>query len=136
DGVAAGAVYALPRIQARLPADAALVGWLDDLKARPKAADPRGDHWACVVRRRGAPRWVRIPGTGPDQAWTPADDQQPGQLRALLGRRDAPPCQTPLAAMAAQRLVPLEPALAAGDGLPAARHLIVLPSPALAGVPV
>ena len=59
--VAAGAVYALDRIQAQLPADAALVGWLD-LKTSPKAADPRGDHWACVVRRRGAPRWVRIDG--------------------------------------------------------------------------
>ena len=134
-GVAAGAVYDLHRIQTRLPADAALVGWLD-LKTMPQAVDPRGDHWACVVRHRGAPRWVRIPGTGPDQAWTPADDQQPGQVRALLGRRDAPPCQSSLSAMAAQRLAPLEPALGARDDLPAVRHLIVLPSPALAGVPV
>src|SRR5262249_44836034 len=133
--VASGAVYSLARIQTRLPADAALVGWLD-LKTMPQAADPRGDHWACVVRRTGAPRWVRIPGTGPDQVWTPADDQQPGQVRALLGRRDAPPCQALLSAIAAQRLGPLEPALGARDGLPAVRHLIVLPSPALAGVPV
>jgi S1-C subfamily serine protease len=35
-----------------------------------------------------------------------------------------------------QRLGPLEKHLAAHDGLPAVQHLIVLPSPALAGVPV
>ncbi|HZW34903.1 MAG TPA: tetratricopeptide repeat protein, partial [Isosphaeraceae bacterium] len=133
--VAAGAVYSLDPIQTRLPADAALVGWLD-LRTLPQSSDPRGDHWACVVRRSGTPRWVRIPGTGPNQAWTAADDQQPGQVRALLGRSDVPPCQAPLAAMAAQRLAPLEPTLSARDDLPAVRHLIVLPSPALAGVPV
>jgi tetratricopeptide (TPR) repeat protein len=133
--VAAGEVYALDRIQARLPADAALVGWLD-LKTMPGTADPRGDHWACVVRRAGAPRWIRIPGTGPGRAWSEDDDRRPGQVRQLLGGDDRPAWQEPLASLASQRLDPLEAALAAVEGLPAVRHLIVLPSPDLAGIPV
>ncbi len=133
--VTAGAIYALDQIQAQLPADVALVGWLD-LQAVPNPADPRGDHWAFVLRHRGAPRLIRTPGTGPDRAWTQADDQRSGQVRELLGSEDLPTWQESLAALAAQRLAPLEDALAAHDGLPAVRHLIVLPSPALAGIPV
>src|SRR5207244_6323842 len=56
-GPAAGEVYDLTRIQGQLPADAALVTWLD-LKALPKAADPNGEHWGCVVRNSGEPVWV------------------------------------------------------------------------------
>src|SRR5262249_17778728 len=41
-GVAAGEVYDLARIQAQLPADAALLAWLD-LKSWPHAADPHGE---------------------------------------------------------------------------------------------
>ena len=133
--VAAGAAYPLAEIQARLPAGAALVGWLD-LKSMTNAEDSRGDHWACILRSRGAPRWVRIPGTGPGQAWTQADDQRPGEARRLLVTDDATAWQQALADLAGQRLVPLEPALAARDGLPAVDHLIVLPSPALAGIPI
>ena len=133
--VAAGAVYALAPIQAQLPADAALVGWLD-LKTSPSAADPQGDHWACVVRRRGAPRWVRIVGTGPGQAWTRTTTGGPARSASSWRGDDRRAWQRPLAELAEQRLAPLEPALAAGDGLPAVRHLIVLPSPALAGIPI
>jgi tetratricopeptide (TPR) repeat protein len=131
----AGAIYALDQIQARIPADAALVGWLD-LETLPDAADPRGDHWACVVRRSGAPRWIRIVGTGPNQAWTKDDDRRPSQVGELLSADIAKPWQNSLAGMAAQRLSPLEAALAARGGLPAVRHLIVLPSPAMAGIPI
>ncbi len=133
--VAAGAAYPIAEIQARLPAGAALVGWLD-LKSMPGADDPRGEHWACILRSRGAPRWVRIPGTGPGQAWTPADDRRPGEARRLLVADDATAWRQTLADLARQRLAPLEPALAARDGLPGVDHLIVLPSPALAGIPI
>jgi tetratricopeptide (TPR) repeat protein len=133
--VATGEVYALERIQARLPADAALVGWLD-LTTRPKAADPWGDHWACVIRHRGSPRWIRIRGTGPGQAWTQTDDRRPSLIRQLLTTETEKAWQKPLMELAEQRLAPLEIALGARDDLPAVRHLIVLPSPALAGIPV
>jgi hypothetical protein len=48
------AVYPLERVQEQLPADAALVFWVD-LASTPHAVDLRGDHWACVVRRSGSP---------------------------------------------------------------------------------
>jgi tetratricopeptide (TPR) repeat protein len=132
---AAGQVYTLEQVQAQLPSDAALVGWLD-LKTQPKAADPRGDHWACVVRHSGAPICVRIEGTGPDRVWTEADDGRPGQVRQMLSKGAAPAWEKPLAALAEQRLGPLDPALRARADLPAVNHLIVLPSPVLAGIPV
>ena len=134
-GVAEGQVFDLERIQVQLPADAALVGWLD-LGTWPKAADPRGDHWACVVRHAGTPIWVRIEGTGPDRAWTQADGDRPGQVRRMLSEGAATAWQQPLAALAEQRLGPLDLALRARGDLPAVQHLIVLPSPALAGIPV
>ena len=57
--------------------------------------------------------WVRIEGTGPDRAWTQADDDRPGQLRQLLSEGSAAAWQKPLAALAEQQLGPLEAALAA-----------------------
>jgi CHAT domain-containing protein/tetratricopeptide (TPR) repeat protein len=132
----AGPVYPLDRIQAQLPADAALVGWLD-LGTRPGAADPQGDHWACVVRRSGGPRWIKlVAGSRPDRPWTQDDDQRPGRVRRILDSKDLPSWRESLAELTEQRLKPLESALGARDGLPAVRHLIVLPSPALAGVPI
>jgi tetratricopeptide (TPR) repeat protein len=133
--IAAGEVYALETIRARLADDAALIGWLD-LESATGAADPRGDHWVCVVRRRGAPRWIRIAGTGADGAWTKADDQRPGQVRQLLSSEDRSAWRDPSADLARQRLAPLEPALGAGDDRPAVRQVIVLPSPAMAGIPI
>jgi tetratricopeptide (TPR) repeat protein len=136
-GVAAGQTYALDRIQAQLPADTALVAWLD-IRLPSKTADPDQD-WACIVRRRGEPIWVRLPGTGPAGAWTEADDHLPARVRTSFSERPIDPAEewSELAGrLATQRLVPLAPCLGAGDGLPPVRHLIVLPSRMLAGVPV
>jgi tetratricopeptide (TPR) repeat protein len=137
-GPVAGQVYDLAAIQKQLPADAALLGWLDR-KGLPQAADPDGEHWACLVRRRGAPVWVRLAGSGPKAAWTAADDALPGRVRELLveqPKEEAAAWRDPAGRLYAQRLAPLAPHLAATPDLPAVRHLIVLPSPALAGVPV
>jgi CHAT domain-containing protein len=133
-GVPVGEVYPLDRIQAGLPDDAALVGWLD-LRTLPKAADSRGDHWACVVRRRGAPVWIRIVGTGPSGEWTQGDDEAPRKVRNLLSATAPSDSATATAALAEQRLSPIEPALQAREGLPAVKHLVVLPSASLAGIP-
>jgi CHAT domain-containing protein len=137
-GPAAGQVYELARVQAQLPADAALISWLD-LKGESRAADPNGEHWACLVRRRGDPVWVRLPGSGPKGAWAEADDQLPRQVRELLVK---PPSDATVkwreqtGRLHAQRLAPLAKHLAATADLPAVRHLIILPSPWLAGLPV
>src|SRR5262249_36061272 len=85
-GVAAGAVYDLARVQAQLREDAALLAWLD-LDEQAKPADPKGDHWACLVRHRGAPIWIRLPGTGPSGAWTEEDDRLAVQARRALANR-------------------------------------------------
>ena len=45
-GPLAGQVAKLEEIQAALPADAALLAWVDVPTAGPNAADPDGEHWA------------------------------------------------------------------------------------------
>jgi hypothetical protein len=132
-GPAAGEVFERARIQKALAADTALVGWLD-VPGQLKAADPNGEHWAVLLRAAGAPVWVRLRGTGPKDNWTAADTRLPAELRATL--------QTPRGnwrplarGLQKQRLEPLAKYLAASTGLPAVRHLMVLPSAVLAGVP-
>jgi CHAT domain-containing protein/Tfp pilus assembly protein PilF len=115
----AGKPSTLEDVRNALPADAALVGWLD----------VRKHHWAGVVRREGDPLWVKLPGIGEDGAWTKADDAAPGKLRDALADKEAA-WRAPAEVLARQRLTPLIPHL---NGV---RHLIVVPSPALAGVPI
>jgi serine/threonine protein kinase/tetratricopeptide (TPR) repeat protein len=136
-GVVEGKAFDLGRIQAGLPDDAALVGWLDlDRGFTPKFIGPKRDHWACVVRRRGAPVWISIAGSAPQQQWTFEDYALPMKVRELLSAGARAAWLEPLNELAEQRLRPLEPALEARDGLPRVRHLIVMPSPALAGIPI
>ena len=139
-GPLAGQVARLNEIQAALPADAALVAWVDIPPAGPNAADPDGEHWGVVVRSRGIPAWVPIAGTGPDGLWTKDDTGLAGRVRTELrsrpgaGSADLRPLVEKLRT---QRLEPLAKALGAtADGLPPARRLIVLPSRAMAGIPV
>jgi tetratricopeptide (TPR) repeat protein len=132
-GPAAGQVFDRRTVQASLPADAALVGWLD-LPAGPHAADPNGEHWAVLLRSAGPPVWVRLRGSGLGGAWTEDDSRLPADLRAaLLSPRGE--WQALARRLRRQRLDPLADHLAAGGSLPAVRRLVVLPSTALAGVP-
>jgi hypothetical protein len=132
-GAAGGQVYDLAAIQKALRPDEALVGWID-MPARPGEADPKGEHWAVVLRAGGLPFWRHLPGTGAAGAWTDADTRLTGELRHRL-RELAAGCDDLAERLRRQRLAPLAPALASHDGLPAARRLILLPSAALAGVP-
>jgi tetratricopeptide (TPR) repeat protein len=116
----AGKPATLEEVQKALPDDAALVGWLD--------SDRR--HWACLVRRAGAPVWVPTPGSGPEGLCTPQDHGRDRDCQIALATR-APGWRDLTTAVARQRLGPLLPHL---DGV---RHLIVLPpSRSLAAVPV
>ncbi len=139
-GTLAGQVAKLNQIQAALPADAALVAWIDIPPDGPNAADPDGEHWGVVVRSRGIPAWVPITGTGPDGLWTIADTGLAGQLRTELRARpgDGHADLRPLVErLRTQRLVPLTKAPGADTaGLPPARRLIVLPSRTMTGIPV
>jgi CHAT domain-containing protein/tetratricopeptide (TPR) repeat protein len=118
-GLAAGRPYDLAAIQKQLPEDATLVAWTDVLTAP----------WACVVRPRGDPVWVPLSGSGVGGAWAPDDTALAPRLRGQLPRRGAS-WRELAARLYAQRLGPL-----AGP-LRGVRHLVVLPSPALAGVPL
>jgi tetratricopeptide (TPR) repeat protein len=133
-GAAAGQVLARQAVQATLAPEAALVGWLD-LTGAATAADPDGEHWAFVLRTKGAPATVRLRGSGPDGHWSPADTELPARLRNAL-QAPAGDWSALAGTLRRQRLEPLADALAARDGLPAVKQLVVLPSPALAGVPV
>jgi CHAT domain-containing protein/tetratricopeptide (TPR) repeat protein len=139
-GPLAGRVAKLNEIQAALPADAALVSWVDIPPVGPKAADPDGEHWGVVVRSRGIPTWVPLAGTGPEGLWTKDDTGLAGRVRAGLRRRHgagSAELWTLVAKLRIQRLEPLAKALAATpDGLLTARRLIVLPSQVMAGLPV
>jgi CHAT domain-containing protein/tetratricopeptide (TPR) repeat protein len=69
-------VASLAQFQAALPGDAAWIGWLD-------VADKSGifrEHWACVVRGQDEPHWEKLPGSGPDGAWTKDDSSLPDRL--------------------------------------------------------
>jgi CHAT domain-containing protein/tetratricopeptide (TPR) repeat protein len=133
-----GQVYGHQRIQQALPEDAALVAWID-LKDFPNAADPTGDHWACALRSRGDPVWVKLSGSGLQGAWTDADGQFAAQVRRLLASKPedvASPWRDRPAQLYQQRLAPLAAHLGATKDLPLVRHLIVLPSDFMAGIPI
>ena len=139
-GPLAGEVARLKEIQAALPADAALVAWVDLPPAGPGAADPDGEHWGVVVRSRGTPAWVPIAGTGPAGLWTKDDTGLADRVRTELrsrpgaGSADLRPL---VERLRIQRLEPLARALGAtAAGEPPAQRLIVLPSRAVAGIPV
>jgi tetratricopeptide (TPR) repeat protein len=136
----AGEVARLDQTQAALPADAALVAWVDIKPPGPNAADPDGEHWGVVVRSRGIPAWIPIAGTGPNGLWTKDDTGLPDRVRSELrrrpgaGRADLRPL---VERLRTQRIEPLAKALdASADGQPPARRLIILPSRAMTGIPI
>jgi tetratricopeptide (TPR) repeat protein len=139
-GPLAGQIATLNEIQAALPADAALVAWVDLAPSGPNAADPDGEHWGVVVRSRGVRGWIALAGTGPSGLWTNEDTTLPNQVRTVMRNRPGAGTTKPrplLERLRTQRLGPLAKALGAGaDGLPPARRLIVLPSQAMAGIPI
>jgi CHAT domain-containing protein/tetratricopeptide (TPR) repeat protein len=139
-GPLAGQVATLKEVQAALPADAALVAWVDIPPTGPNAADPDGEHWGVVVRSRGIPSWVAIGGTGPHGLWTKDDGEFGSRLRTQLRARPgsgAADLRPLIEGLRAQRLEPLAKSLGgAPDGQPPVRRIIVLPSRAMAGIPV
>jgi CHAT domain-containing protein/tetratricopeptide (TPR) repeat protein len=127
-GPVAGQVFDRSTIQKALPADSALVGWID-IAGEPKAADPNGEHWAFLLRSTGEPIVVRLSGSGDKGAWIDDDWNLPSQLRRAM--QDPRSDWRPLAQrLRAQRIDPL------AKHLKGIRRLIVLPSSALAGVPI
>jgi hypothetical protein len=127
-GPVAGQVFPRGQIQAALPADTASIAWLD-IDGQPQAADPNGEHWAIVLRHSGASLWLRLSGSGDNNAWSDQDTQLSARLRAALQHPDSE-WRSLADRLRKQRLEPL------AQHLKGVRRLIVLPSTALAGVPV
>jgi Flp pilus assembly protein TadD len=121
------AVLPLAEVQEALAADAALLFWVDVPKS--------GDHWGCVLRRAGLPAWVRLPGSGPKDAWTDTDTKLPRRLHDDLAHGE-PDVDRHTQALAAQRLAPLTAHFEPKGDLPAVRHLVIVPVGLMAGVPV
>jgi CHAT domain-containing protein len=134
-----GEAYELARIQANLPQATALVAWLD-YPFEPKARHLSETHCASLVRRTGPPIWIALPGSGPDGTWSDDDRQLAKHTRDAFAADPNTPAGAAYESLArrlcAQRLAPLEAHLK-GDGIfPPVRHLLVLPSAGMAGVPV
>ncbi len=111
------------KIQAALPADAALVVWLDEGKVE--------EHWGCIVRNSGSPHWERLPGSGPDGQWTDTDIDLVTQLRGAIARNGSPGEIASLAErLHAQRIAPLRRHLAG------VKSLYVVPVATMAKLPV
>jgi tetratricopeptide (TPR) repeat protein len=108
----------LRSIQRRIPADAALVLWVDEL----------GEHLGCVLRREGPPAWLRLTGSGKGGAWTAEDRTLPARCHATMAD---PAGGTSLrGALYRQRLAPLE------GYLKGVRRLLVVAAGPMAFVPV
>jgi len=127
----------LLQVQAALPAETALLGWLD-LQWKGKTRDLIKEHWAVLVRAKGAPVWVRLPGSGPNATWTEADDRLPAELLTALAnpaRQEATSWRPLAQRLFRQRMQPLVERFAATTDLPEVRHLVVLPSDMMDGIP-
>lgn len=111
------------KIQAAIPADAALVIWLDEVEM--------DEHWGCIVRNSGSPHWERLAGSGPDGQWTESDLALASQLRAAIARNGSPGDIASFAErLHAQRIAPLR------KHLTGAKSLYVVPVAAMAKLPV
>ncbi len=136
-GVAEGKNYEIERIQAALPEDGALVGWLD-ISGHGQAAELRSGHWAIVVRSKGEPRWVSLSGSGDRGLWTEEEEGLGAKLASEVSDRrrlPRPVDRDLLARLCRQRLEAVEKLLREEEGS-RVRRLIVLPSPALRDVPL
>jgi tetratricopeptide (TPR) repeat protein len=127
-GLSRREVAGLADVQAAIPADAALVLWVD-------AGDQPGrsqEHWGCVIRRSGGPAWESLPGAGPGGAWAQDDSATPEVLRAALASGTVPAADIgALAArLRAQRIAPLV------KHLGGVKTLYVVAAHRMAGVPV
>jgi tetratricopeptide (TPR) repeat protein len=126
-GASRRSIAPLTDLQSALVPHAAIVAWVDG--STPTGRAP--EHWGCVVRSGGEPRWEELPGSGPGGKWTKDDTDLPARLRSALARGASSVEVQELAnKIRAQRLAPLEKHLAGIN------RLIVVPVREMAGIPV
>jgi CHAT domain-containing protein/tetratricopeptide (TPR) repeat protein len=129
--LSAGQLLPLADIQKHIPPQEALVFWID--------FPVFSEYQACIVRHRGAPAWLRITGSGKDGKWTKEEENLHDRLYHLLRDPQAGSTlerQNAIARLRRLRLAPLLAHLRVHDGLPAVRHLLVVPTRWAAAVPL
>ena len=124
----AGRPATLEEIQAALPADTAFLGWLDYDPAGPADRHRSPYHWACVIRRDRRPTLVPNRGYRPQRSLVAAGRQGLSDIARKAARRD--PGRSDHATGLARRLEQL------ARHLKGITHLILMPSPGLAGIPI
>jgi hypothetical protein len=120
-------VAPLTQAQRNLPADSALLLWVDFAETGRREG---GEHWGCVVRSAGEPAWVPLPGSGDKEGWMPDDNSLPRRLREALSSPSGGDWRKLADELYHQRLQPLEP------HLKGVSRLIAVPAGWMAGVPV
>jgi tetratricopeptide (TPR) repeat protein len=116
------------RIQTALPGDAAILYWVDVSGSSGRMEE----HWACVVRNAGEPKWVRLPGFGPSKEQAIADIQLTYDLRTELAKSPQDPAKISdlFENVKAQRIAPILKHL---EGI---TTLYVVPVELMAGIPI
>jgi CHAT domain-containing protein/tetratricopeptide (TPR) repeat protein/tRNA A-37 threonylcarbamoyl transferase component Bud32 len=119
-------VATLAAVQRAMPADAALLLWVD---VRDRGVN---EHWGCIVRRSGEPAWESLMGTGPDGAWTKDESSLTQNLREAMASATvgAGEIQALAQRVYAQRIAPL------AKHLTGVKSLYVAGVNQMAGVPV
>jgi CHAT domain-containing protein/tetratricopeptide (TPR) repeat protein len=116
-----GQPFPITRVQAALPDDGALVGWLD-----VELAKDRFVSWAYLIRKTGSPRWTHLGATSGTSPFSRA--------RALRSETAAPDVTQPegpdTESFYQERLAPLV------EGLEGVRSIVVVPSGAMLGLPI
>jgi tetratricopeptide (TPR) repeat protein len=115
-------------IQKQISADTAVVFWFGLF----------GHHYGCVLRSEGLPRFAPLVGTGPKGAWIREDQSLPDRLYRSLVDPDSSGTgrEKLVAAVRKQRIEPIRGLLAAQGRQPAIKRLVVVPTRAMARVPV
>ena len=120
-------VAASEAILAALPAESALMIWVDE-------SDKSGllqEHWGCVVRPSGEPKWERLPGSGRMSQWTKDEESLSVKLRNMLVSNESSSDVASIAKQVyEQRMAPLM------KHLRGVKTLYVVPVNNMAGVPI
>jgi CHAT domain-containing protein/Flp pilus assembly protein TadD len=149
--VTEGQAFELTRVQEALEPDEAIVGWLD---LKEEKGQPRFPSWGYVVRHQGPVAWRKLSEGSPaetpsgdsiqrQQQGPPAaskedglsEEESPHSCQAFRFEISQPPAVSKLSPMGAravngERLAPLM------GSLKVVRHLIVIPSGDMLGIPV
>jgi tetratricopeptide (TPR) repeat protein len=129
-------VASLETVQSSIPADGAILVWADASEngtwssAAPKVVNVQ-EHWVCVIRSRGEPRWERLPSTGEGGKWSRDDADLPVRFRRALAEDARPEVVRQLAGQLRTQCI--APALKHLDGV---KTLYVVAVHEMAGVPV